>query len=184
VTEQQLRGKGAFPMGNDIDAVAEIYGDPAAFKRAPFAGRFPDAQQLDEGRWKAATLSALAVPFPSALRISGTKVLARQVYPHRLVRESLVDVFTELITADAWRYVRDYAGMYCYRLRRGGSSLSMHSWGAAIDFNAERYPLGCPPDRTDPFVTEVVPVFERHGWVWGGRWSRPDAMHFQATTGA
>jgi hypothetical protein len=53
--------------------------------------------------------------------------------------------------------------------------LSMHAWGLAIDFNARDNPLGATPVM-DP---RVVEVFERWGFDWGGRWSRPDGMHFE-----
>jgi hypothetical protein len=26
----------------------------------------------------------------------------------------------------------------------------------------------------------VVKLFAAEGWVWGGPWSKPDGMHFQA----
>jgi hypothetical protein len=98
---------------------------------------------------------------------------------------SLTEIMTELADRGLWKHVHDYAGCYNYRQRKDGTKLSLHSWGAAIDLNAVRYPLGEPPDPTDPFVTEVVPVFTRHGWNWGGAWSKPkDPQHCQATTGA
>ncbi len=53
--------------------------------------------------------------------------------------------------------------------------LSMHAWGLAVDFNARDNCLGCEP--TMPM--EVVEVFERWGFSWGGWWSRPDGMHFE-----
>jgi hypothetical protein len=56
-----------------------------------------------------------------------------------------------------------------------GRPLSMHAWGLAIDLNARDNPLGATPvmDR------QVVEVFERWGFDWGGHWPRPDGMHFE-----
>lgn len=53
--------------------------------------------------------------------------------------------------------------------------LSMHAWGLAVDFNSRDNALGARP-RMDPAVVEV---FERWGFSWGGRWARPDGMHFE-----
>jgi hypothetical protein len=60
-------------------------------------------------------------------------------------------------------------------IRFGGSQLSAHTWGAAIDINVAANPLGAAP-RQDPRLVEVM---ERHGFTWGGRWLRPDGAHFQ-----
>ena len=53
--------------------------------------------------------------------------------------------------------------------------LSMHSWGLAADFNVSTNGLGMKP-QMDP---RVVHIFDKWGFVWGGRWSRPDGMHFE-----
>ncbi len=53
--------------------------------------------------------------------------------------------------------------------------LSMHAWGLAIDINSHDNCLGCAP-KMDP---RIVEVFDRWGFNWGGRWSRPDGMHFE-----
>lgn len=53
--------------------------------------------------------------------------------------------------------------------------LSMHAWGLAVDFNTHDNWLG----ETPTMHPRVVEVFESWGFEWGGRWSRPDGMHFQ-----
>jgi len=165
-----------FPIGSDERDIRAVYGDPAP--HLVVGGKAVDSS------WPRAIL-AVAMLFPSPVPISwAPHQLARSVSPHHLLVDSLDEVFRDLARSDAWKHVRDYAGCYAYRTMRGGSRLSLHSWAAALDLNARDYPLGRTADQADPFVREVVPVFESHGWTWGGRWSRPDAQHFQATVGA
>lgn len=83
--------------------------------------------------------------------------------------------------------VTKFAGCYNYRLMRGGSSLSMHSYGIAIDLDPENNSFG---DRTPRFAQfpEVLKAFADEGAVWGGDWNgnkdtlderRCDGMHWQ-----
>lgn len=105
---------------------------------------------------------------------------------HRKAAESLKRVLTEIwdksahsqAQIDAWG-MSDWSGSYNYRLKRGGSTLSMHSYGAAVDFDADRNGFG---DKTPHFAgaQPVLDAFKREGWVWGGTWSKPDGMHWQA----
>lgn len=54
--------------------------------------------------------------------------------------------------------------------------ISMHAWGLAVDLNVRGNEYGNTNPEMDP---RVVEIFERWGFVWGGRWSTPDGMHFE-----
>ena len=70
-------------------------------------------------------------------------------------------------TPDDWSYGN--------RDIRGGASKSNHAFGIAIDVNALTNVLGTAGDMP----MEVVEQWEVEGGGWGGRWSRPDPMHFE-----
>lgn len=158
-----------FPFGSDDSSIRKVYGDPD-----------PYLADGDDRDWREAILSQ-PVRFPAAVSYSGTNTLLTRICVHKLLEHSLTRVLAELGRTGAWRHVKDCAGAYAFRVRRGGHRLSLHSFAAAIDLNAVDYPLGMRPVPKDPFVLHVVPVFEAEGWTWGGRWSRPDVMHFEAT---
>jgi hypothetical protein len=40
--------------------------------------------------------------------------------------------------------------------------------------------MGCPASAA-AMPPPVVALFEAEGWAWGGRFTRPDPMHFEAT---
>ncbi|MET0606121.1 MAG: M15 family metallopeptidase [Beijerinckiaceae bacterium] len=72
-------------------------------------------------------------------------------------------------------------GAFDFRPERGGASLSAHAWGAAIDLDPEGNRIGRAWAPHRGMVHEsVIDAFEEEGWRWGGRWRRPDAMHFEA----
>lgn len=83
----------------------------------------------------------------------------------------------------------DY-GVYGYncRLIRGSTSWSTHAFGAAIDTNSARNPLGqsswngTGADGTN-YGTYIPDTWKAHKFFWGIGWSRPDPMHFQYVTG-
>jgi hypothetical protein len=62
----------------------------------------------------------------------------------------------------------------------------MHGWGAAIDINPAlsdywlwRRSTSGPSDYVNRVPPDIVRVFERHGFIWGGRWLHYDTMHFE-----
>lgn len=102
---------------------------------------------------------------------------------NKAVHDSLKAVFEELRNKALIPMVKTFDGCYNLRMIRGGSRLSFHSFGAAVDINAQLFALGrdCrQPDDILPGYSQVVEAFEKAGWTWGGRWeSRFDGMHFQ-----
>jgi hypothetical protein len=82
------------------------------------------------------------------------------------------------------------SGGYAWRSVAGERQRSPHSWGIAIDIHAahgDYWRWSAPPrPGADPLPRwrnrippEVVAIFERHGFIWGGRWQHHDTMHFE-----
>lgn len=79
------------------------------------------------------------------------------------------------------------AGTFNWRKVSGAPNMSVHSFGAAIDINT-RYAdywvwSGGKPGRvaeySNKYPIDIVDAFERHGFIWGGRWYHYDTMHFE-----
>lgn len=79
------------------------------------------------------------------------------------------------------------AGTFNWRTIAGTDRLSVHSFGAAIDLDTAyadywRWAGGKPGNvlvHENRMPLEVVAIFERHGFIWGGRWYHYDTMHFE-----
>ena len=110
---------------------------------------------------------------------TGTVPILGTVRCHRIMIPQLGGALGEIADrglADEIR-VGEYAGCYVPRFidrdpRRG---LSMHAFGLAVDLNTSTNGLGTRGDMHP----EVVAIFEKWGFAWGGWWSRPDPMHFE-----
>jgi len=79
------------------------------------------------------------------------------------------------------------AGTYNCRVIAGTSRVSAHGHGIAIDIALKRAHYWRDAAKgKDGAVTfrneipvEIVRIFERHGFIWGGRWYHYDTMHFE-----
>lgn len=88
---------------------------------------------------------------------------------------------------DLRKYLAPSAGVFNWRKVSGQSNLSVHSFGAAIDLNTKfaDYWLwsggkpGKVPVYKNKFPMDIVALFEKHGFIWGGRWYHYDTMHFE-----
>jgi D-alanyl-D-alanine carboxypeptidase len=77
-------------------------------------------------------------------------------------------------------------GTYACRSVADTGQRSMHAWGAAIDLNpaiADYWLWHASGSGIPAYVNRVplrvVTVFERNGFIWGGRWAHYDTMHFE-----
>jgi hypothetical protein len=71
-----------------------------------------------------------------------------------------------------------YGGCYYPRFNRIAGTLgflSRHSWAMALDTNTVSNCQGCIPQMN----CDVVRIFRRHSFAWGGNFIRPDGMHFE-----
>lgn len=98
---------------------------------------------------------------------------------HRLVAPKFQIAFRNVVSRGFAGQLKTFDGCYNPRLKRGGNSWSTHSWGIAIDLNAPWNAFG---QRNFQMTQELAQCFRDVGFVWGGDWSYPDAMHFQYCT--
>jgi hypothetical protein len=84
-------------------------------------------------------------------------------------------------------YLIPSAGGYVCRAIAGTRQRSGHAYGIAIDIATKhshywrwgkRGASGDPVYRND-IPVEIVRIFEKHGFIWGGRWYHYDTMHFE-----
>lgn len=69
-----------------------------------------------------------------------------------------------------------------WRVIAGTDRLSAHSFGMAIDIcvdysNYWRWSKSL--EYVNRIPMKIVEIFERHGFIWGGRWKHYDTMHFE-----
>jgi hypothetical protein len=77
------------------------------------------------------------------------------------------------------------AGVLSCRPVADTGKMSMHSYGAAIDLNLAFSDYWFWQKRISKITyrnrmpAEIVDIFERHGFIWGGKWYHFDTMHFE-----
>lgn len=105
------------------------------------------------------------------------------------VAEKLAAVSAELdkLPARFDKHLFPPAGTFNCRVIAGTGRISPHSLGIAIDIAtpSAHYWRWSKPDAAGRYPyrnaipMEIVEVFERHGFIWGGRWYHYDTMHFE-----
>lgn len=132
-----------------------------------------------------------------------TTFLDHRMFLNDLVAEALEGVERDVVAAAAvdpavasWIDDVDITYSFIDRGIAGTATRSQHAWGLAVDLVPASYegrqvywrwsrawnPRGwhripleqrwSPPDA-------VIEIFERHGFVWGGKWARFDNIHFE-----
>jgi len=122
---------------------------------------------------------------------------------HPMVVEPLSEVETEIrarmeTDPDLVSFVRNIASVsgFYWRDILGSASRSYHAYGTAVDLLPRRYAGGfgywrwaaragieewwsLPLSRRHRVPQPVIDAFERHGFVWGGKWIEFDPIHFE-----
>ena len=117
--------------------------------------------------------SMVLTDVPTHLEIG---VIPKKVYCNKDLVKPLTQAFTNLIERKLVGELKTWDGCFQIRKIRGSSStMSLHSWGLAIDVNAAWNGLGKEPQLSKEFVR----CFTDAGFDWGGNFSRKDGMHMQ-----
>jgi hypothetical protein len=119
----------------------------------------------------------VVVDIPQLKNLGVTKVKINNV-----AAKALKTAFSEIEEAGLLDRIISYDGSFVARTIRGSTTiLSNHSCGLAFDMNATANRIGTSgaPAGTNGSLTDLIPIFERNGFVWGGYFPTPDPMHFE-----
>jgi D-alanyl-D-alanine carboxypeptidase len=109
---------------------------------------------------------------PTELEIG---VIPKRIYCNKDLVQPLTEAFKNLINRGFVSELKTWDGCFNIRKMRGLQSMSLHSWGVAVDVNAFENGLNQEPKLSPGFVQ----CFTDAGFDWGGTWQRKDGMHFQ-----
>ena len=86
-------------------------------------------------------------------------------------------------------YLVSIGGTFNWRPIKGTQRLSTHSYGIAIDINTNKsdywqWNCNCTDEENKVIYKNRIPqiiidIFEKNGFIWGGKWYHYDTMHFE-----
>lgn len=105
------------------------------------------------------------------------------------INKKLQSISNELDTmCHLHKYLKNVGGTFNWRKIAGTNRQSPHSYGFAIDINTKfanywKWDLGNVKTDSIKYVNriplEIIAIFEKHGFIWGGKWYHYDTMHFE-----
>lgn len=189
-------------------AAAQVALEAADFDPGPIDGFWGPSTDAAFRAWQGQTLPVrqkdMAAAFGPAgsrrctagvIRVPWRMVLAwdrrqeiTEIRCHEMAAASGQRAFGRIAAAYHPAQIRDlglhlFGGCYNYRTKRGGSSLSTHAYGLAIDFDPARNRLPWGADRARLAQRDAKPfwaAWQAEGWVGLGPARNFDWMHVQA----
>jgi hypothetical protein len=162
----------------NLDIAARVGLDPqASYTAIPTGGTATDVvgtfnyTVIGGGRiapdpaWVASHIGTEAMP------IIGAMTCNRAIFPQ--LRAALEEVVSRGLAGEL--HPNEYAGCYYPRFIAGTTTLSNHSFGLAMDFNVPGNQRGTAGEMN----RDVVDIFKKWGFAWGGDWNYTDPMHFE-----
>ncbi|MBO0847119.1 MAG: M15 family metallopeptidase [Nocardioides sp.] len=160
-----------------LDIAARLGLDPKAVQTALLAGSAASAvgsysyQVLGGGRivpdpaWVASHISTETMP------IIGAMTCNTQMFPQ--LRAALDEIVARGLAHTI--HPNQYEGCYVPKFIEGTTTLSNHAFGLAFDLNVPENQRG----TVGQMNRQVVAIFEKWGFTWGGTWHWTDPMHFE-----
>ncbi|MDX2289245.1 MAG: M15 family metallopeptidase [Hyphomicrobiaceae bacterium] len=166
------KGRAVTPPGLNMD--------PGRVRHEPFFRKMYG--DCDDPRYLAETMAdVIWLPTRVGAKIKISKING--------IAGQLQKVSDELDKLDATfvDFLHPIAGTLSCRTIAGTDRRSMHGYAAAIDISikhAHYWRWGNEDGKKKPVYKnsvpmEIVEIFERHGFIWGGKWYHYDTMHFE-----
>ncbi len=106
------------------------------------------------------------------------------------IDRKLMQISAELdVHPELQRYLTDIGGTFVWRKISGTNRQSMHSFGMTVDINttySDYWQWNCKCKNEDVVLKYenripqiIVDIFEKYGFIWGGKWYHYDTMHFE-----
>lgn len=149
--------------------------DPGRFRNAAFFDKMYGDCAKGEVQRKLVTVAWLPQSGGGSVRVTTVNGVADRL---RAVAGEL-----DALPPGLKKFAFPSAGAFNCRTVKDTGVRSMHAWGAAIDLNTRfaDYWLWQPKGAgyRNRIPVETVQIFERHGFIWGGKWGHFDTMHFE-----
>ena len=165
-----------YPRG-PLDNPPAVDVDPGRFRSTAFFTKMYGDCQKGEVSPRLVSLTWLPKTWGKAIRITSQNGVDAQL---RAVSAE-IDALPEKIKHAAY----PIAGTYNCRAVADTGQPSAHGYGIAIDLNTavSDYWYWQPHDGAiryrNRMPEEIVAIFEKHGFIWGGKWYHFDTMHFE-----
>jgi hypothetical protein len=160
-----------------LDVAARLGLDPQAVQTALLVGSAAQAvgsysyTVLGEGHiapqqaWVTSHISTETMP------IIGPMTCNTQMFPQ--LRAALEEIQAQGLASAI--HPQQYGGCFVPRFIAGTTTLSNHAFGLAFDVNVPENERG----TVGQINRQVVAIFEKWGFTWGGTWHFTDPMHFE-----
>jgi hypothetical protein len=163
-----------YPAGALVGAPAKDF-DPGRYRNEAFFRKL-----YGDCRRGEVSPQLVSVPwFPKGHAVRVTKLHGVAMQLAKVAAE--IDKLPEPIKRAAY----PTAGTYACRNVLDTGLTSVHAYAAAIDLSRKVsdywawQPRAAEPRYRNRMPLEIVEIFERHGFIWGGRWYHYDTMHFE-----
>jgi hypothetical protein len=167
-----------YPTGSEVTPPAFEW-DPGRARNAAFFDKMYGDCRQDQVR--PGLVDVVWLPHKRGERIAFSSVNGAAARLEAVSRE------LDALPSEFDSFLHPVAGTYICRPIAGTSRISAHGHGIAIDIAVKqshywRWSKPGPGGRyayANRIPVEIVRIFEKHGFIWGGRWYHYDTMHFE-----
>ena len=151
--------------------------DPGRFRNEAFFKKMYGDCNAGEVKKNLVTITWLPRSWGKAVQVTRVNGIADRL---KKISAEIDDLKPEIKAA-----AYPIAGVLSCRPVADTGKMSMHGYAAAIDLNLKYsdYWLWAGKAKMIPYKNrmprEIVDIFERHGFIWGGKWYHYDTMHFE-----